>query len=418
MRPVSLAATLRCSAAVGTATALAWALAAAPVATAADREEPGAELAFGVTAPIEGVRPGSAQAVSFTVTNRGTAPATQVALYIDGSQGLAFVEKYANCRYENTPAQDEGPAQVNAVCAVDQTLEPGSVYALEEPVGVTLADRALYEQLSFTIQQDPAGLPGGADDGGAGKPVLRLVEQRPPADPGATYGYERLDVDITAKNTADFALTGSTVKGKAGDTVTAEVSFANKGPAWVTNDVSSPIGVFDVGVPSGTTVVKAPEFCAPAGTGNKPTSYHCTTPYDYADEHSERAYPFRLRIDKVVKNATGKVAFVKGDHRSGTLPFDENPKNNAARVVVNPTAAGGGSGSTGGSEPTDGPSSGATSGGATSGGSTQGTGTQTDTLAASGTDGSLLIGGTAAALLLTAGGVLVVRRQGKSTAAR
>ncbi|MFD5114956.1 hypothetical protein ACFWNG_21990 [Streptomyces sp. NPDC058391] len=402
MRSASTARALRRAAGAVTVAGLAWALAAAPVA-AADRAEPGPDLAFGQTAPIDGVEPGSTTGVAFTVKNKGDAPASGLSLFIDGSQGLSFAKEYSNCIYDKTPAQDEGPAQVNAVCDIEQTLEPGVVYVPEEPVGVTLLDRALYEHLSLTIQEDSLTFPGGTQHGGGADPVLRLVAQEPPADPGAVYGQQQQYVFITAENTADFALTGAKVKGKAGDTVNAEVTFANKGPAWVKNDVGSPIGVFDVGIPQGTKVTKAPEFCVPSGS----SAYRCTTPYNYVDENSERAYVFGLRIDKVVANATGKVAFVKGNHRWGTLPFDKNPKNNAASLVVNASTGGTGE---------EAQSAGGSSGGATPGSGTPSGGAQDDELADTGSAGTVLVGGAVAAALLVAGGFALTarRRTGRS----
>lgn len=408
MRPASQARALRLTAAVATAAGVAWALAAAPAA-ADDRAGPGPDVVFGKTAPIDGARPGSAASVPFSVKNAGDAPATGMALFLTGSQGLSFAEKYSNCIYEDTPAQDEGPAQVNAVCDIEQTLEPGVVYVPGEPLGVTVLDRALYEQLSLVVQADGDTFPDGAQHGGGADPVLRLVEQEP--QPGGAYGSGRLDVGITARNTADFALTGASVKGRAGDTVDAEVTFANKGPAWARNDVYGPIGVFDVGIPRGTTVTGVPEFCLPLGPGGKTLkktagarTYRCTTPYDYADEDSERSYVFGLRIDKVVRNATGTVAFVKGGHRWGTLPFDEHRENNTAAVVVN--ASGGGAATSGG------PGSAAGgSGGTAQGGGTGGPAPQNDALADTGSGTTLLLGGTGAALLVAGGAALTSRRR-------
>ncbi|MDX3854141.1 hypothetical protein [Streptomyces sp. AK02-01A] len=421
MRSASTARPLRLAAVAASVAGLSWALAAAP-AVAVGQAEPGPELVFGQTAPIGGVRPGDTAKVSFSVKNNGAGPASGVALFLDGSQGLSFAEKYSNCVYEETPAQDEGPAQVNAVCDIEQTLEPGVVYTPEKPLGVTLLDRALYEHFSLTVQPDAPTFPDGTQHGGGTDPVLRLVPQDPPADPGAVYGYERLDVGITARNTADFALSGADVQGKAGDTVSAEVTFANKGPAWVANDVGSPIGVFDVGIPAGTTVTAAPEFCLPVGSDGKTLQkaagasvYRCTTPYTYADEDSRRSYPFRLRIDKAVANATGKVAFVKGDHRWGTLPFDKNPANNTAAIVVN--ASGEGPGTDGGTESPGGGPAGGAQGGTQSPGPER-PGTQDGALADTGTDSTLLVGGTAAAALLAAGAALLMspRRPRRSSA--
>ncbi|MFF3754180.1 hypothetical protein ACFYYH_27585 [Streptomyces sp. NPDC002018] len=452
MRSASTARASRVVAGVAAVVGLGWGPVAAPAlaegpetpTAPAAPAAPAAELAFARTAPIDGVRPGDATEVSFSVINRGDGPATRVALFLTGSQGLSFAEKYSNCVYEDSPAQDEGPAQTNATCDIEQTLEPGVVYVPEKPLGVTVLDRALYERLSLVLQEDSIAFPEGTQHGGGADPVLRLVPRQPPGDPGAVYGYERLDVGITARNTADFALTGARLQGRAGETVTAEVTFANKGPAWVANDVGSPIGVFDVRVPTGTTVVGAPDFCLPLGpddsTVNKAdkaarvSSYRCTTPYVYVDENSERPYPFRLRIDKVVKNATGTVTFVKGDHRWGTLPFDQNRANNTAEIVVNPSSGGAGTGGasaggasaggasaggtdtggtgTGGADGGSGTAGGGTQSGGAQGGTVQGTGTQgagteDGALADTGTGIGPLIGGTAAALLMAGGGFLI-----------
>ncbi|WP_405985567.1 hypothetical protein [Streptomyces sp. NBC_00872] len=436
MRSASTARALRAAAAGAVAVVgLGWGPAAASAAAAdpAAPELAAPELAFGQTAPVDGIRPGSASGISFSVTNRGDGPATRVALFVTGTQGLSFAEKYSNCVYEEVPAQDEGAAQVTAVCDIEQTLEPGVVYVPEKPVGVTVLDRALYEHLSFDIQADVPTFPEGTQHGGGAGPVLRLVARQPPADPDAVYGYERLDVPITARNTADFALTGANLKGEVGGTVTAEVTFANKGPAWVANDVSSPIGVFEFGIPKGTTVTKAPDFCVPAGPDGKTlegaagaSAYRCTTPYGYVDENTELPYAFRLRIDKAVTNAVGKVAFVKGDHRWGTLPFDKNRGNNTAAVVVNATGAGTGgtddTGGTGGTGATGGSGSGGTGGGSGSGGggAQGGTGTHstggTDggALADTGTGIAPLIGGGAAALVMVGGLFLASGRKPNS----
>ncbi|WP_405793440.1 hypothetical protein [Streptomyces sp. NBC_01506] len=408
------------AAATVVAAAAGWSLVAAHGgAAAAEQAEPGAELVFEQTGPIDGVRPGDATEVSFAVKNKGTAPATRVALYLNGSQGLAYAKKYSNCVYEETPAQDEGPAQTNAVCDIEQILEPGVVYEPAEPIGLAVQNRALYERLNVNILAGVSTFPDGTQHGGGADPVLRLVARTAPEAPGTVHGSE-LGVDITAENTADFALTGSKVKGKAGRTVNATVTFANKGPAWARNDVYGPIGVFDVGIPKGTTVTKVPEFCEPAGAGGAggataARTYRCTTPYNYADDDSERAYVFGLHIDKVVANATGEVAFVKGDHRWGTLPFDKNRTNNTAKIVVNAPTGGattggtsGGSGSSGGTSGTGG--TGGT--GSTGGTSTGGTGTQLGELAETGTtDGTLRTGGAAVALLAAGGITIAVRRR-------
>lgn len=425
MRSVPTRGVLRLAAGTAAVGGLAVVLASGP-AVAADPVDPGhPDLVVGQIAPVEGVRPGSTSAMSFAVKNQGDGPADNAVLFIDGTHGLSFPERYSNCIYQDTPAQDEGPAQVNAICDIEQVLEPGVVYEPETPVGITVLDRALYEHLSFDVQDGGPFFPDGTEYGGGADPVLRLVERKQP-DPGTVYRPERADVAITAENTADFALTGANLKGGAGVTVDAKVTFADKGPAWVANDAPTPIGIFDVDVPTGTTVTTAPPFCRAAGSGGEPlvkgaraAVYRCTTPYDYVDENSERSYVFRLRIDKVVKGARGTVAFVKGDHRWGTRPFDKNPRNDTAALVVNASAGGGagdGQDRPGGAQGGTGQGSGSTGGSGGSGdsgrgGGTPGATTRNGTLAATGTDRTPLIGAAVGAVLLVAGGYSLTSRR-------
>lgn len=160
MRSATGVRALRVAAGAASAAGLVGALTAVPAA-GAGRAAAGPDLVIAEHAPVSGVRPGSSTGMSFAVKNRGDAPATRVVLYLNGSQGLAFAERYTNCAYEDTPAQDEGPAQVNAVCAVGQTLEPGAVYAPEKPVGLHILDRALYERFGVNAQADSPSFPGG-----------------------------------------------------------------------------------------------------------------------------------------------------------------------------------------------------------------------------------------------------------------
>ncbi|MEU1086495.1 hypothetical protein ABZ401_06605 [Streptomyces sp. NPDC005892] len=360
-------------------------------------------LQFGKPSPVTGVRPGDTVPLQILVKNAGDGPVDRATLYIGGSTGTAFAEKYSNCVQDEIPAQDEGPAQVEAICDIEQVLEPGVVYAPEVPVALTLQPRALYDWYTLTIDAESPAFPGGSPDG-PGEELRLVAQETPPA------GVEYLDAlpftHITAANTADFSLTGSEVTGGKGDTVTAAVTFANHGPAWVDNDAGSPIGVFDVGVPPGTTVTDAPDFCTPVGPDGKPAgktagktaadTYRCTTPYDYVDEDTTLVREFTLRVDDVVPNATGRARFVAGENRSGTLPFDPEPGNNTAKIVVNPSD----DGSTGATDGGTSASTGSTTSGTTSGSTTTGTGTGTGGAGS----GSAAVGGTAPELAASGAG--------------
>ncbi|WP_299529350.1 hypothetical protein [uncultured Streptomyces sp.] len=408
--------------------ALTW-TAAGPAVADGEQDGRGSAPATGLQAsshlqlakpvPVSGVKPGDDVPLKLLVRNSGDGPADRTTLYIGGSQGLAFVEKYSNCVHEDVPAQDEGPAQVTASCSIEQVLEPGVVYGPEEPIVMKLQPRALYDWYTLHVDADSPVFPNGSPNG-SGRQLRLVAQNNPPA------GVEFLDslpfTHVTAENTADFSLTGAKIKAEKGETVSAEVTFTNKGPAWVDNDAGSPIGVFDVGIPAGTTVTGAPDFCTPIGSGGKTVAekdaeaYRCTTPYDYVDENTTLSRAFELHIDTVVPNATGKVGFVRGEHRSGTLPFDPVPGNNTAAIVVNASGTGGtsggnasagegGSGSEGatsGATASGGGSAGSTGGGTAAGASVSGGGTQPE-LAESGVGAGPLIA--AAAGLLGTGGV-------------
>ncbi|WP_328722096.1 hypothetical protein OHT52_23130 [Streptomyces sp. NBC_00247] len=352
-------------------------------------------LRFAKPSPVTGVKPGDTVPLEIVVKNAGDGPAERVTLYIGGSTGTAFAEKYSNCVQEEIPAQDEGPAQVQATCDIEQVLEPGVVYAPEEPVALTLRPRALYDWYTLVVQADSPVFHTGSRDG-VGKELRFVAQETPPA--GAEYLDALPFTHITAESSADFSLTGAEATGEKGDTVKAAVTFANNGPAWVDNDTETPIGVFDVGVPPGTTVTRAPEFCSPVGPDGKEapaagaTTYRCSTVNAYVEENTTLPLEFTLRIDKVVPDATGEVAFVPGENRSGTLPFDHEPGNNTAKIVVNPSEDGatdGGTGSTG------------STGSTTAGGAT--TGTTAGTTAGGGAGGSTSGGGTAPELAATGG---------------
>ncbi|MGW0858996.1 hypothetical protein [Streptomyces sp. NPDC002690] len=377
-------------------------------------------LQFAKPSPVTGVKPGDTVPLEILVKNAGDGPAERVTLYIGGSTGTAFAEKYSNCSQEEIPAQDEGPAQVQATCDIEQVLEPGVVYAPEEPVALTLQPRALYEWYTLVAQADSPVFHTGSRDG-VGDELRFVARETPPA--GAEYLDALPFTHVTADSSADFALTGAEVTGEKGDTVKAAVTFVNKGPAWVDNDTETPIGVFDVGVPPGTTVTRAPEFCHPVDPDGKEvpaagaTTYRCSTVNAYVEENDTLALEFELRIDKVVPNATGEIAFVPGEDRAGTLPFDHEPGNNTAKIVVNPSedgADGGSTGSTGGTGSTTsggattGTTAGTTTGGAV-GGSTSGGGTAPE-LAATGGAGPGYLG--AAAGLAAIGGLALALAHG------
>ncbi|MEU5368419.1 LAETG motif-containing sortase-dependent surface protein [Streptomyces sp. NPDC005951] len=410
----------------GTAAVAAAALVAlgAVPALAADPEP---DLGVGTIAPVKGLQPGSSFSAPLTFLNKGTAEVPEVWVTYAVSPGLKADETYKNCTYYTVTSHDEMPASNVASCKIDQPLKPGVVYGTAKPVSLKALGSAFRDDLRATIGVDePSPGDGGASDPvpGTGDP-LTLVEKGPATDADRTNHPEAYaETDVTAANTADFALSGDEQKGKAGEKVTATVKFANKGPARVQGTRDQSVTTVDIHIPKGTSVVKPHGFCDAVTK----THYRCGTSQSWVDVNGGESYPFVLRIDKAVGRTTGEVSFT-GQER----PFDRNAENDTAQIVIDTgkdegTAAssgsGGSSGSTGGSSSTGGSgSTGSTSttggpgtsggsadtGGSTTGGATPQTG---GNLAATGSDSAGPLIGMAAAAVAAGGGIVwAVRRR-------
>ncbi|WP_206272894.1 LAETG motif-containing sortase-dependent surface protein [Streptomyces globisporus] len=410
----------------GTAAVAAAALVAlgAVPALAADPEP---DLGVGTIAPVKGVQPGSSFSAPLTFVNKGTAEVPEVWVTYAVSPGLEADETYKNCTYYTVASHDEMPASNVASCKIDQPLKPGVVYGTAQPVSLKALDSAFRDDLRVAIGVDEPG-PG---DGGATEPVpgtgdpLTLIEKGPATDADRTNHPEPYaEADVTAANTADFALTGDERKGKVGEKVTATVKFANKGPARVQGARVQSVTTVDVRIPKGTSVVKPHGFCDAVTK----THYRCGTSQSWVDVNGGESYPFVLRIDKAVGRTTGEVSFT-GQER----PFDRNAENDTAQIVIDTgkdegtagsSGSDGSSGSTGGSSSTGGSgSTGSTSttgstatsggsvdtGGSTTGGATPQTG---GNLAATGSDSTGPLTGMAAAAVAAGGAILwAVRRR-------
>ncbi|MGW3333209.1 LAETG motif-containing sortase-dependent surface protein [Streptomyces rubiginosohelvolus] len=410
----------------GTAAVAAAALVAlgAVPALAADPEP---DLGVGTIAPVKGVQPGSSFSTPLTFLNKGTEEVPSAWVTYAVSPGLKAEETHKNCTYYTIGSYDEMPASNVASCKIDQPLKPGVVYGTAKPVSLKALDSAFRDNLRVSIGVHEPG----PDDGGSTEPVpgtgdpLTLVEKGPATDADRTNHPEAYaETDVTAANTADFALTGDEQKGKVGEKVTATVKFANKGPARVQGTRDQSVTTVDIRIPKGTSVVKPHGFCDAVTK----THYRCGTSQSWVDVNGGESYPFVLRIDKAVGRTTGEVSFT-GQER----PFDRNAGNDTAQIVIDTgedegtagsSGSNGSSGSTGGSSSTGGSGStgststtggsGASGGSADTGGSTTGGATpQTGgNLAATGSDSTGPLIGMAAAAVAAGGGILwAVRRR-------
>ncbi|MFJ4800350.1 hypothetical protein [Streptomyces murinus] len=359
------------------------ALCAAP-AVAADG--PATGLALGTIAPFDKVKPGSELPLSPTFTNTGTAALDKVWLSYSVTRGLGQAALPSNCLSYTVGSADEEPGHTQVVCEFDQPVQTGVVYAPERPLTLKALDRALYEHVQVTVDSS-APVP----DDGAAAPVhgtaaaLKLVERpdekTPPA--GAAAGA---DVAVNVVNTADLQVGGAQLKGKAGDTVTLRVKFANAGPAWVQPQPGQRAAHVLVTLPEGTSAVRTDTLCTNTGA----ESYACGTGAPWVNEHESRTYTFKVKLDKAVPGARGYVEL-----GSEARPFDHVKKNDTARITL---AVSGGTDTTGGGSTGDGGSKGGgdSTGGTGSTTSTGGTGTGTDggTTTTGGTTGTTSTAGT------------------------
>ncbi|MFD5428420.1 peptidase [Streptomyces sp. NPDC127084] len=346
------------------------------------------------------VKPGDAQPARLTFANTGTSAAQQVLVTLVYSHGIEIPERYSNCEY----AQGDtafGNTYTKAVCLLDGPFEAGEVYELTEPFTVKAAKHAFYEDFIYRVtEHSPSALKaergGAAFTRGTGAPLA--LKKLSAAARGADLDPwdNQQEQSIRAKNTADFVAYGTSVeKAEAGETVKSTIGFRNNGPAWVAYLRSGEdIGTADVKVPEGAKVTKKPKNCRAATASGDlrekqlgAPRYFCTVPM-VVMENEDFALPFEMKIEKVVKQATGSVTVRGWYEEEPALHFDPNMRNNTAKIVLNgkdDSAATSGSGSTSGS--TSGSSTGGTTGGSVGGSSAEG-GTTGGAEESGGTSGS------------------------------
>jgi hypothetical protein len=280
----------------------------------------GPDLILNQPAPVSDVAPGSTVPVPFSVVNNGNerAEGVQVTFYV--TRGLDIGGVAPQCT--STPVGEETIKPVTRVdCAFDDVVEPGGTFTLPAPLRATVASYAFAERIDMGVR------PGNG------------VENLSPEGHGAV-------ASIGVRNTADFAVRGAKVSGAAGETVKAELTFRNRGPAWIANLGSGdPVAAVDVTVPRGATVTGVPEGCQPRtldgdwyqgedGSWSGAPRYHCELPMWVAEKQTV-AFPFELRIDTVVTGAKGAIT-LKPPYGDAPLPFDPNVGNNKAKLVLNP----------------------------------------------------------------------------------
>jgi hypothetical protein len=125
--------------------------------------------------------------------------------------------------------------------------------------------------------------------------------------------------------------------------VRLSLEFTNLGPADLSDGNALEVPVAFVSVPPGATAVEVPGSCAPFTTqedwkpdeeGGTPGAGRYGCRGDFVSVGQGLGYPFGFRVDQVVADATGTFQV--------DLAGDTNDANDTARIVLNPTAAGGG----------------------------------------------------------------------------
>lgn len=389
------------------------------------------------------LKPGDSQPVPITFTNNGTRAADGVLLTLRNTRGMEFTERYQNCEYGEDEAGMGSPgAWTTALCAFPGSYEPGATYTLAEPPVIRATERAFHDSFLYRIAEDGSDARAALRDGARFSPGkgAALALRRSPAVRSADLnpGDNQQDVDFRTANSADFAAYGDEAGGAAGDTVDVTVGFRNKGPAWVGYIRSGEdVATVDFTVPGGTYVVTKPDVCRGVTKDGdyredqkKAPRYFCSTPMSVRED-ADFALPFRLKIVTVEAGATGAVVVRNTHLQAPALPFDPEPANNRASLVLNAEGSGattGGSGSGGSASGSGG--TGATTGSGAGGSSSAGTTGAAGTTGTTGTTGSgsgdtggalaatgtvaLAASGAALAALL-AGGVLFTASRRRAT---
>lgn len=372
------------------------------------------------------LKPGDSQPVPVTFTNNGTRAADGVLLTLRHTRGMEFTERYRNCAYSEDDLGTGTPgAWTTALCTFEGGFEPGVTYTLAEPLVIRATGRAYDDSFLYRIEEDGSGTRAGLRAGARFSPGkgAALALRAAPAARAADLdpGDNQQDVDFRTTNSADFAAYGAKGTGAAGDSVDVTVGFRNRGPAWIGHIRSGEdVATVDITVPEGASVTAKPASCRGVTADGQyrenqtaAPRYFCSTPMTVGED-ADFALPFALRIDRVVAGASGKVQ-VRGTHLADpVLPFDPEPADNTASLVLNAedsgaTAGGSTSGSGSGGSSATGGSTGATGGSGAAGGTggTAGTSGGPAGSPSAGTTGGGALASTGSVALPAAGAALV-----------
>ncbi|MFZ3499816.1 LPXTG cell wall anchor domain-containing protein [Streptomyces sp. 5.8] len=293
--------------------------------------------------------PGETQPLPIVFGNAGTESVDGVALELQTTHGMGLVEEYDNCAYseDDTEGQPWNVGWGTTVCTFDNEIKPGEVWEIAGALTLEAAPHAFIDELIYGVHE-AGSQPKSTQKFSTprtGKKLglkVRSAKAAPRAVDLDPWNNQQ-EFGFQVKNTADLVADSTFLKGKAGETVKAELGFHNEGPAWVAYLRSGEgVALTDIVIPAGAKVTKVPKSCtaATASGGHREQQlgaprYRCETSH-VIGEKQKFSYPFELKIEKVIADATGSVS-VGGWSPEGTVPASWDPKhaNNKAAFVIN-----------------------------------------------------------------------------------
>ncbi|WP_406836184.1 hypothetical protein ACICHK_06730 [Streptomyces sp. AHU1] len=157
----------------------------------------------------------------------------------------------------------------------------------------------------------------------------------------------------------DMEVTGDALKGRKGETLTADLSMDFHGApvqAQLDAENSVPFARVEVRFPEGVTVLSVPELCELGNSRTRKPFYLCeygllTTGFDVPmlRDGFHVDFPFEVRIDDTSELGGGRL---RVDAPAERLKGDTDPGNSTAPITVEAIGVPGGSGPAGGSGPT------------------------------------------------------------------
>ncbi|RAG84851.1 hypothetical protein DN069_14705 [Streptacidiphilus pinicola] len=298
---------------------------------------------------------GSIVSEPLAFTNTGDRPSAGTAVWFTATPGLRFVDHYSNCEYRSFVHAGH-VYQDAALCRFPSALRIGEKVALARPMRFQYTHEALREYTETGAW--PLGNPrtagtlqpwkGHVWQRGTG-PVLGLkvvavgrASGVPAGSVPVQLGTEQHSEDIvslSARNTDDFGVTGSSATAAAGKTVTMDFTLVSHGPGTL-YDISGGEGIPGVEVtpPPGTTIVGSSARCQPSVSFDPGVAAH--GPYNCSPDlliwaGTVYRLSLTLRVDQVVPHATGKVRIVWGPVPGWRQPYDPNPADDSALLQLN-----------------------------------------------------------------------------------